>query len=612
MFTIVISERGGAERRETFEKGEINVGRVQGNDLMLAKGNVSKHHARLIYRDARFIVTDLKSTNGTYVNGRKISQATIVREGDKIYVGDFVLRLESAGRADATGAPASVPTASNVLEGSAAPPADNAADPADISHYPLERDPDSESPPEMQDTPLPRVPAAPRVPQALGETRLRATSDRVATPPHRASSTPHVHAPSAPRESTQAAKRRIALIALVDRVADAVDLAPLGQSAVVDEALAQRIERAVQEQARAMKADGEASDAVDLEVLARDAVRELLGLGPIAALLEDAEVDEIHVLRPDCVLLRRDGEADARPAPSFTSEESLARIVARLAQQSGQPAGPGEILLERRLPGGAHMVAISPPAASGWALTIRKRRRVTSSLDEMVQAGAMSRPMASFLEACVAARANVLVVGFGPGVVPSMIAALAHAFPAGEWVALLQDAHEITVPHAQVVPLTPTGARADDAVRAATRLGADRLVLAPVAGVSCAAVIDAIGEGSEGVIMGMAAPSLRHALGRLSAQVALAHPAASVEAAREAVGEAFDVAVELGRGPGGKVRVTRLAELAGADAKGVVARDLFQGSGDAGPLAAGPTPRLANDFAARGVKLDSALFKRAR
>ncbi len=103
MFTIIISEKGGAERREAFEKNEINVGRVQGNDLMLPKGNVSKHHARLLFRDGRFIVTDLKSTNGTYVNGRKISQATIVREGDKIYIGDFVLRLETAAAQAAAG-----------------------------------------------------------------------------------------------------------------------------------------------------------------------------------------------------------------------------------------------------------------------------------------------------------------------------------------------------------------------------------------------------------------------------------------------------------------------------------------------------------------------------
>src|SRR6516164_1201704 len=105
MFTIIISEKGGAERREAFDKNEINVGRVQGNDLMLPKGNVSKHHARLLFRDGRFIVTDLKSTNGTYVNGRKIAQATIVREGDKIYIGDFVLRLETNGTGSASAPP---------------------------------------------------------------------------------------------------------------------------------------------------------------------------------------------------------------------------------------------------------------------------------------------------------------------------------------------------------------------------------------------------------------------------------------------------------------------------------------------------------------------------
>src|SRR3978361_480257 len=99
MCAIIVHEKGGAERREVFDTAELTVGRVQGNELMLPKGNVSKRHARLLYRDGRFIVTDLKSTNGTYVTGRKIAQAPIVREGDKIYIGDFVLRIESAAAA---------------------------------------------------------------------------------------------------------------------------------------------------------------------------------------------------------------------------------------------------------------------------------------------------------------------------------------------------------------------------------------------------------------------------------------------------------------------------------------------------------------------------------
>src|SRR4051812_31598437 len=92
MFTVSILEKNATQPLiETFEKNEINVGRVQGNDLILAKGNVSKHHARILFRDGRLIVTDLKSSNGTYVNGRKITQATIVRPGDKVYIGDYVL-----------------------------------------------------------------------------------------------------------------------------------------------------------------------------------------------------------------------------------------------------------------------------------------------------------------------------------------------------------------------------------------------------------------------------------------------------------------------------------------------------------------------------------------
>src|SRR4029079_15551832 len=119
MFSVIISEKGGAERRETFDRNEINVGRVQGNDLMLPKGNVSKRHARLLYRDGRFIVTDLKSTNGTYVNGRKIAQATIVREGDKIYIGDFILRIDGGG---AAGTEAEPPPGADQSAGIAPPP----------------------------------------------------------------------------------------------------------------------------------------------------------------------------------------------------------------------------------------------------------------------------------------------------------------------------------------------------------------------------------------------------------------------------------------------------------------------------------------------------------
>jgi pilus assembly protein CpaF len=418
-----------------------------------------------------------------------------------------------------------------------------------------------------------------------------------------------------PRETPQQAARRLALITLVDRVADVVDLAPLKHAAPVSEAVSQQLDRAVREQAKAMREEGEAPEGTDLELLARDALRELVGLGPIGPLLEDDETLEVHVTRPDYVLAVKNGQPTLAD-PSFTSEDALARVVARLAQQSGDPWREGEHVIERRLPRGAQMVAIAPPAANTWVLTLRKRRRIEASLEDLVRSGAMSRSIAAFLEACLAARANVLVVGSGAGAVAMTLAGLASAIPPGERVAVLQDAGEIVIGQAQVIPLSigDHGARGEEAVRAASRLGADRLVVVSLAGSVAAATLDAIGEGAEGVLAGVGAPSLRHGLARLAAQVALARPGASIEAAREAAGESFDVVVEVVRTTDGRLRVLRVAELAGSEGKGIATRDLFvlsaDGTGEGAYVATGTVPRLTHDFAARGVRLDGGLFKR--
>src|SRR6186997_2596850 len=116
MFSITVTEKGGEQRRLDFDKSEITIGRVQGNDVILPKGNVSKRHSRIVLKDGRFIVVDLKSTNGTYVNGRKITSPLVVKPGDKIYIGDFILSVEQTGDI-ASAAPSSGPP-----EGRSAPP----------------------------------------------------------------------------------------------------------------------------------------------------------------------------------------------------------------------------------------------------------------------------------------------------------------------------------------------------------------------------------------------------------------------------------------------------------------------------------------------------------
>src|SRR6187200_2181330 len=100
MFSILVNEKGGESKRLEFDKPEVTIGRVQGNDIILPKGNVSKRHSRIVLKDGKFIIVDLKSTNGTYVNGRKITSPLVVKQTDKIYIGDFIIGVDEAANAE--------------------------------------------------------------------------------------------------------------------------------------------------------------------------------------------------------------------------------------------------------------------------------------------------------------------------------------------------------------------------------------------------------------------------------------------------------------------------------------------------------------------------------
>lgn len=90
---LVLQKKGTAERRE-LTGSRVHLGRARSNDIRLESGSVSERHAQLDHRDGFWVLTDLGSRNGTYLNGRKIDGPVPLRQDDLIYMGDFVLRIE--------------------------------------------------------------------------------------------------------------------------------------------------------------------------------------------------------------------------------------------------------------------------------------------------------------------------------------------------------------------------------------------------------------------------------------------------------------------------------------------------------------------------------------
>jgi pilus assembly protein CpaF len=93
-FSVILTEKGGATQRLDFVSEEITIGRVDENDICLPKGNISKKHTKIVVKDGKIIVLDLKSTNGTYVNGKKVAGPQVITPIDKVYIGDFILNVE--------------------------------------------------------------------------------------------------------------------------------------------------------------------------------------------------------------------------------------------------------------------------------------------------------------------------------------------------------------------------------------------------------------------------------------------------------------------------------------------------------------------------------------
>lgn len=80
--------------------GNCSLGRAVGNDVVLVDDRVSRRHATIHSQGEReFWLVDLGSRNGTYLNGRRVSQPTRLRDGDRVQIGPFALTFGLADEA---------------------------------------------------------------------------------------------------------------------------------------------------------------------------------------------------------------------------------------------------------------------------------------------------------------------------------------------------------------------------------------------------------------------------------------------------------------------------------------------------------------------------------
>lgn len=100
---VVLSE--GLTGRSYELKGEkTTIGRLEDNTFQIAEQSVSSHHCEVLLKGSDVLIKDLNSTNGTYINGEKISEK-VLKPGQILRLGTIEVRLEGEKVDGAPGAP---------------------------------------------------------------------------------------------------------------------------------------------------------------------------------------------------------------------------------------------------------------------------------------------------------------------------------------------------------------------------------------------------------------------------------------------------------------------------------------------------------------------------
>jgi len=170
VFELVVQAGPRAGQVIAVDRAVLRIGRQTTNDVVLPDAKVSRQHARLEQQGDGLLVTDEGSSNGTYVNGSRISTPTVLHPGDILAVGASHLRVQAVAVDVASYAPVT-----DVPAESAAP-----------------------SPPPQPAAPAPPPAAAPTTPPVIASPAAATTPvDHAAAPTEKVPPEPASAAPAA-------------------------------------------------------------------------------------------------------------------------------------------------------------------------------------------------------------------------------------------------------------------------------------------------------------------------------------------------------------------------------------------------------------------------------
>ncbi|AZC32963.1 CpaF family protein [Pseudomonas chlororaphis] len=362
------------------------------------------------------------------------------------------------------------------------------------------------------------------------------------------------------------------------------------------------------------------------QLILKQITDEVLGLGPLEPLLNDASVSDILVNGHASVYVERFGKLQ-RTDVRFRDDQHLLNIIDRIVSSLGRRIDESSPLVDARLKDGSRVNAIIPPLAiDGPSMSIRRFAVDLLNTESLVQMGTLTPAIALMLKAIVRGRLNVLISGGTGSGKTTMLNVLSSFIPHNERIVTIEDSAELQLQQPHVVRLETRPSNIEgrgevgqrELVRNSLRMRPDRIVIGEVRGAEALDMLTAMNTGHDGSLTTIHANTARDALGRIENMVSMTGATFPIKALRQQIASAIGVVIQLERQEDGTRRLVSVQEINGMEGEIITMTEIFSfarsGLGEKGEVLGefrptGMVPAFRDVLAKRGIELPLSLFR---
>ncbi|HET9360512.1 MAG TPA: CpaF family protein [Vicinamibacterales bacterium] len=362
------------------------------------------------------------------------------------------------------------------------------------------------------------------------------------------------------------------------------------------------------------------------ETLFGEVLDDVFGLGPLEPLLRDPSISDVLVNTYKNVFVERKGVLE-RVTATFQDDSHLLRVIDRIVSRVGRRVDDSSPMVDARLADGSRVNAIIPPlAVDGPLLSIRRFPAERLKAEDLVNLGALTKPMLEFLAHCVRAHLNCIISGGTGAGKTTLLNILSSYISARERVVTIEDAAELQLHQEHVVRLEtrPPNVEGKGAIRQrqlvvnALRMRPDRIVVGEVRSEEALDMLQAMNTGHDGSLTTVHANTPRDALSRIETMIAMGATNLPDKAMRQQIASAIQLVVQQTRLADGTRKITSISEITGMEGDVITMQEIFvfekAGVSKEGKVigrfrATGVRPKCSERLKSAGILLPTEMFE---